>query len=212
MDETLRRILGLCVYKDISQKELTERINLKGSAISEWKAGRSRSYMKHLPKIAELLGVTVEELTSGGYEPEYQTTVYEGVMPLPETKKVPLLGTIACGEPILAVENISDFLSAPLNIHCDFALSCKGDSMVNARIFDGDVVFIRQQEMVENGEIAAVLIDNEATLKRFYRSESGTVTLCACNPMFPDMVFVGEQAKDIRVLGKAVAFTSWVRC
>lgn len=205
-NNTLDHISEILTRKGMSRTQLAEQIGLERSSVNSWFIGRSQSYKKMLPQIAEVLGVTVEYLLG-----EEGDTLPAGVMPLPETKKVPLLGTIACGEPILAVENISDFLSAPLNIHCDFALSCKGDSMVNARIFDGDVVFIRQQEMVENGEIAAVLIDNEATLKRFYRSESGTVTLCACNPMFPDMVFVGEQAKDIRVLGKAVAFTSWVR-
>ena len=203
---TLDRIREQSIRKGMNQTQLARAVGLERSAVSSWFTGRSESYKKMLPKIAEALDVSVGYLLG-----EEEDALPAGVMPLPETKKVPLLGTIACGEPILAVENISDFLSAPLNIHCDFALSCKGDSMVNARIFDGDVVFIRQQEMVENGEIAAVLIDNEATLKRFYRSESGTVTLCACNPMFPDMVFVGEQAKDIRVLGKAVAFTSWVR-
>lgn len=88
-----------------------------------------------------------------------------GFVPMPETRKIPLLGSIACGEPILDKQNIEEYISIPKHLQGDFTLTCRGDSMINARIFDGDIVYIRQQETVENGEIAAVLIDNEATLK-----------------------------------------------
>lgn len=88
---------------------------------------------------------------------------------MPKTKKVPLIGTIACGTPILAVENIECDVDMPENIRADFALRCKGDSMIDAHIYDGDIVYIRKQPIVDNGEIAAVIIDDEATLKRFYR-------------------------------------------
>lgn len=137
------------------------------------------------------------------------------IIPLPETKKVPLLGTIACGEPILAVENVADYVDMDADTHADFALRCKGDSMINARIFDGDIVYIRKQESVENGEIAAVLIDgteseSEATLKRYY-NEGDRIRLSAENPMYKDQTFHGENMNSVRVIGKAVAFISTVR-
>lgn len=135
------------------------------------------------------------------------------IIPLPATKKIPLLGTIACGEPILAIENVADYIDMDKDIHADFALRCKGDSMINARIFDGDIVYIRKQETVENGEIAAVLVndlESEATLKRVYTSDD-SIRLCAANPMYPDKVFEKEKMNDVRILGKAVAFLSGVK-
>lgn len=131
----------------------------------------------------------------------------DNIMPMPKTYKIPLLGTIACGEPILAAENIEDEVEIPEHIHADFALRCKGDSMINARIHDGDIVYIRQQPSVNNGEIAAVLIGDEATLKRVY-VHSDHVVLQPENPSFDPLVYFGEAMDQIRILGKAVGFTS----
>lgn len=133
-----------------------------------------------------------------------------GIEPLPEFRSVPLVGTIACGTPTLAEENIEEYVKMSDNVRADFALRCKGDSMINARIFDGDIVFIRQQPDVENGEIAAVLIENEATLKRVYKYGS-RLELRAENPTFAPLNFENEQLNEIRILGKAVAFISTVR-
>ena len=133
-----------------------------------------------------------------------------GIIPLPQTKKLPLLGTIACGEPILADENVEDYIDTPNDISATFCLRCKGDSMINARIYDGDIVYIREQPDVENGEIAAVLIDDEATLKRVYKYDS-KIVLQPENPIYEPLVFVNEEINNIRILGKAVAFTSAVR-
>ena len=143
MDEVLKRILSLCEERGMKQKELAESIGLSsGNAVTNWKLGLSSSYMKHLPQIAERLNTTVSYLIGE------TTNMPDNVLKLPQTTKVPLLGDIACGEPILAVDNIVDFVNVPFNINADFALTCKGDSMINARIFDGDVVYIRQQEDV----------------------------------------------------------------
>ena len=131
------------------------------------------------------------------------------IIPMPEMRKIPLVGSIACGAPILAEEHIEGHVDIPSNIHADFALTCKGDSMINARIFDGDVVYIRQQDTVENGEIAAVLIDSEATLKRV-RLHDDRIILEPANPLYDPLVFRGEEMNDVRILGKAVAFTSIV--
>lgn len=126
-------------------------------------------------------------------------------------KKIPVLGTIAAGYPILAEEYIEDYEMVPVDKHVDFCLRVKGDSMINARIFDGDIVFIRQQPDVENGEIAAVIIDNEeATLKRVYKV-NGTVILRPENPNYKDFVFTKKDMKNVRIIGKAVFFKSEVR-
>lgn len=127
---------------------------------------------------------------------------------LSELKKVPLVGQIACGTPILAEQNIEDYIDLPHHIRADYALTCKGDSMIGAGVHDGDVVYIRKQAQVDNGQIAAVLVDSEdATLKRFYYDGKATVTLTAENPAVPPMVFAGEDVERIRVIGLAVAFS-----
>ena len=131
-----------------------------------------------------------------------------GAMPV-TIRRVPLLGTIACGEPILAEADLDTFAVVGNAIECDFALRCQGDSMINARIFDGDVVFIRKQEYVDDGTIAAVLIDDEATLKRVYKLSDGRIELRAENPLYKPIMVGGEgETRTFRVLGKAVAFQS----
>lgn len=126
-------------------------------------------------------------------------------------REIPILGTIACGVPILAQEDIQGYEYIMPNENVDFCLRAKGDSMINARIFDGDIVYIHQQSQVENGEIAAVQIDGEeATLKRIY-SIDGSIILRAENPNYKDMIFSKKDKKDIKILGKAVFFKSEVK-
>lgn len=205
MDDVLRKIIALCQMRGIKQSELAETIGLSGrSTVTNWKTGKSNSYMKYLPQIAEKLDTTASYLLGETME------MPSNIQKLPQTKKVPLLGDIACGEPILAVDNIVDFVNVPLNINADIALTCKGDSMIGARILDGDVVYIRQQDDVENGEIAAVLIGDEATLKRVYKSDS-KIILSAANPNYADMVYINGDAANVHIIGKAVAFVSFVR-
>lgn len=124
-----------------------------------------------------------------------------------ETKKVPLLGTIAAGEPIYAEEHCEAYIEVDESMSVDFCLRVKGDSMIDARIHDGDLVFIRRQPQVENGEIAAVLIDDEVTLKRFYRNNGGVI-LKPENGKYQPRYYTDKDFKDIRILGKAVFFQS----
>ncbi len=139
----------------------------------------------------------------------YSSEEINNLTPIPNMKKVPLIGTIACGEPILAEENIETYVNMPDIVKGTFALRCKGDSMINARIFDGDIVFIRQQPDVENGEIAAVLIGDEATLKRVYKYEN-RIELRSENPTFPTLNYEGDRLQDICIMGKAVGFLSTI--
>lgn len=135
------------------------------------------------------------------------TPLPSNVVPLPQMKKIPLVGQIACGTPILAEENITDYIDLPAHISADYALTCKGDSMVNIGISDGDVVYIRQQKEVENGQVAAVMVgEDEATLKRFYYND-GIVQLVAENSAIPPKVYVGEAINQVHVIGLAVAYT-----
>ena len=122
---------------------------------------------------------------------------------------LPVLGEIACGQPIFASETKGDYIPAPVGTDADFCLIASGDSMKGARIYDGDIVFIRAASEVKNGEIAAVIIDDEATLKRvYYFPEDEKLILAPENPRYPPIVYVGSELEKIRILGKAVAFQS----
>lgn len=187
----------------LTQIELAKRLGLSYSAISMYERGERQPNFETLEAIADFFNVPMSTLI------EKNTPPYNNIIPMPEMTTIPLLGSIACGEPITAVENIEDYVAMLKSIKADFALRCKGDSMIDARILDGDIVYIRQQSTVENGEIAAVLIGDEATLKRVYIS-ADTVTLMPANQKYSPLVYSGEEINEIRILGKAVAFTSAV--
>lgn len=151
---------------------------------------------------AELLGWEVhkQELPS-----------IDNLMPI-QVKRLPILGEIACGEPIYASEDHENYILVGSDIDADFCLRAKGESMINARIWDGDIVFIRAQQQVENGEIAAVIIGDEATLKRvYYYPQQNRLMLNAENPAFAPLIYIGDELRQIKILGKAVAFQSNVK-
>lgn len=154
---------------------------------------------------AWLMGEDVPMETIHGTVPEAE------IIPLPDNmaplhlRAYPVLGRIACGEPILAVEEADEVAISDVN-GADFCLTAKGDSMIGARIFDGDEVFIRSTDMVNNGDIAAVVVDDEATLKRvYYYPEEQRIVLAPENPNYQPMEFKGHALNHIRILGKAVA-------
>ena len=121
----------------------------------------------------------------------------------------PLVGSIACGTPILAEENITDYVDVPEHIQCDFALKCRGRSMINLGVKEGDIVYIRSQPEVQNGQIAAVIVDGmeaEATLKKFYRYDN-QIVLVPANDEDKPFVYTGEEMARVHVQGLAVGFT-----
>ena len=159
-------------------------------------------------KISILMGISLDELlkrAGGDSIVAVNTPWADALQDAPSMMRVPRLGAIACGDPILAFEETDEYDSVPEWTKADFTLVCKGDSMIGARIYDGDIACIRRQPTVENGEIAAVLIDEEVTLKRFERIGE-TVLLKPENPKYQTMVFTGKDAIDIHILGKATYF------
>ena len=218
--EVGRRIKQRRTEIGITQEELGNRLHLNKSTIQRYESGAITSIkLPIIQAIAKQLNVSPEWLALktdeiGSYIPVHAGTSIEhinNIIPLPETKEVPLLGTIACGEPIMAEENIEDYVDVDQDIQADFALRCKGDSMIGARINSGDIVFIHQQPDIENGEIAAVLIGDEATLKRVYKYPGkNMLVLKAANPAFEDLIFSGSELNDIRIIGKAVGFYSTI--
>ena len=156
---------------------------------------------------ANILETTPGELMGWDYEAEPTETV-DNIYKLDKIK-LPMQGKVACGEPIYADEERESYIMVGTDIKADFCLQCQGDSMINARIHDGDIVFVKKTDIVENGEIAVVIIDDEATLKRFfYYREQNLVILKPENPKYQDIILTGEQLNQVRVIGRAVAFQS----
>ena len=156
---------------------------------------------------AKILQVMPGELM--GWETNTDLPPYPNIHPI-SRRSYPVLGNVSCGEPVFMAEEKDVYIDAENDIKADFVLIAKGDSMIGARIHDGDIVFVRSQPTVENGEIAVVAIDDEATLKRFYRYHD-LIVLRAENPAYKDMEFRPEDGKDVRILGKAVAFQSNIK-
>lgn len=192
----------------LSQAELGKIAGVTDKAVSTWEAGIKTPRMGAVEKMAAYFGVPKSAILDDAYQSP--APVPPGFEPLPKMVKRPLVGSIACGEPITAEENIEDYVDVPENVQCDFCLRCKGDSMIDAGIHDGDVVYIHITPQVENGQIAAVRIDGEATLKRVFWDESSqTLTLLAENRNFAPLVYTGSILETVHVEGRAVGYTHW---
>ena len=207
-----KRIKDLRTSLDMTQDELAKLTGYKSrSSIQKIESGERDITQSTIAAFAKALKVTPsvimgwEENNENNTAPDYSNI--KGIMPLPEMRKVPLLGAIACGEPIYREED--EWISLPSDIKADFCLRCQGDSMIDARINDGDIVFIKACPEVENGQIAAVSIDNEVTLKRvFYYPEKNKLVLYPENKAYEPFVYMNEELNDIRILGRAVVFLS----
>ena len=199
-----QKIKDLRIANDMTLEQVADIVGVGKSTVRKWETGMIANMRRDkIAALAKALHTTPEYLM--GWSTEIEISNLFKI----ETKKFRLLGNIACGEPIFADEQMDLYVEAGANIQADFCLKASGDSMIGARIHDGDIVFIRQQDMVEDGEIAAVLIDDEATLKRvYYDQEAGVLQLFAENPQYKTMRFSGEELDHIRILGKAVAFQS----
>ena len=211
------KLRSLRKEKGLTQVQLSKELNEKFSLntdrvmISKWETGFQTPVVGTLKYIAKYFNVSLDYLNGDELSDENLFSKYTNIMPI-KTQRIPLLGEIACGEPIYADEDRESYIEIGTDIKADFCLRAKGDSMINARILDGDIVFIRKQPIVDNGEIAAVIIDDEATLKRvYYYPQSGKLVLTPENPAYEPLVYIGEELNEIKILGKAVAFQSDVK-
>ena len=189
--------------RGFNQSELSARSGVSRSSISRYVKGDWEAKPEAVYAMAQALGVAVPWLMGYDVPATEPNGIPEGFSPLPAMEHVPLVGTIACGSPTLAEENIKGYIGIPAAWRADFALECHGDSMA-PRICDGDIVCIRRQPEVESGQIAAVRIGDEATLKHFYQS-GNVVQLIAENPaVCPPMVYANDQLDEMAVEGLAV--------
>lgn len=178
----------------IEQLQLANMVGLESaSAVSEWEKGVRVPSAGVLSDLANIFKVSLDNLMNVNLER----------FNVGSSNPIPLLGTIAAGTPVLAEENIEDYFNIDTKIKADFALRVKGDSMEDAKIFPGDYVFIKKQDCLDNGEIGAILIDNEATLKKFFK-EDNTVILQAENDKYKPKIY-REGDGNIKILGKLVA-------
>lgn len=208
------RIKQLRINKGMTQEELGSKIGVQKQAIYKYEQGLVVNLKRDvIGKLSKALEVSPSYLM-GFADDDKANKIPAGFEPLPKMIKIPLIGDIACGTPILAEQNIEDYVNCPEACEATFALRCHGDSMINANINGGDIVFIRKQPEVENGQIAAVQIDDgdcyDATLKRFYRS-GDTVTLMAENPNVAPMVFARNEINRIHIAGRAVYCLSRIK-
>lgn len=203
------KIKDLRAKHNLTLEQVAQQVGVGRSTVRKWETGMIENMRRDkIAKLAAALHTTPGYLM--GWESDPSSDLPANIIPMPSMSKIPLLGEIACGEPILAQQDPDNMVDLPAHVHADFALTCKGDSMINARIFDGDIVYIRKQSTVDNGEIAAVLIDEEATLKRVQLFDDHIV-LHPENPQYRPFVYWGDDMNTIRILGKAVAFTSVVK-
>ena len=212
MDIFKDRLIEAMVARGMRAAELSKRTGLSKARISQYVNGKFTPKSDAVLLIAEALRVS--ELWLLGKAPDMEPAETEppaNISPL-RLRRYPRLGEIACGAPILAVEDPDAGYVTAADINADFCLTAKGDSMIGARIFDGDEVFIQQTDLVENGEIAAVVVEGEATLKRvYYYPEEEKLILTPENPAYEPLVFVGRELEDIHILGRAVAFQGKLR-
>ena len=216
------RLKSLRQEKGWSQQRLADELKLSKSSVNMYERGEREPGFETMETIADLFNVDMNylygrtdvKLADPVIRPEHisqpaqKATIPPGFIPMPKMVKVPLVGSIACGTPILAQQNIDGKVDAPEDIRCDFALRCKGDSMIGAGIHDGDAVYIRIQQEVENGEIAAVRIGEEATLKRVYLHKE-YIELRPENSAFESIILRREEMNEVHIEGKAVGYTHW---
>ena len=194
------------IEMQLTLKDVAEKVGVNEGTVSRWESGEIEN-MRRDKIVALAKALNISPAVIMGWDDSIPP--YPNIHPV-TTRRFPVLGSVSCGEPKFMDEEIDVSVDASEEIKADFVLRAKGDSMIGARINDGDLVFVRKQDTVENGEIAVVAIDDEATLKRFYKYDE-LIVLRAENPAYKDQEYRPEQAHEIRVLGKAVSFQSVVK-
>ena len=188
-----KRLKELRVSRGLAQDDLARELNLVKSSISMYENGKRKPSFEVLEAIADYFNVNMDTLYSSA--PVF----------VPSLKRVPMLGYAAAGQPL---ENLDGqdtyYVETDSRYAVDFCITVRGDSMINAGINDGDIVFVKAQPEVPNGKIACVEIDNERVcIKRFYKTDTG-VMLVSENPKYAPLQFSESNCTDFKVLGLAV--------
>ncbi len=213
MIELYKNIKNLREEKGLSQEELAKMTGYTSrSSIAKIEKGEVDLQRSKIIAFANALGVQPGDLMGWNIDdssaPKPNNESFDNIFPV-SVKKFPLLGEISCGEPIFANEDRESYVLAGTDIDADFCVQARGDSMIGARILDGDIVFIKETNIVNNGEIAAIAIDDEVLLKRiYYFPNENLLTLQSENPKYAPKNYSGEQLDHVRIMGRAVCFQS----
>lgn len=215
MAKFMDRVKELRAEYRLTLRDVAKATGLSHSAISAYEKGKREPGFESLEALADvfncdidyLLGRTDEKNENArqlGYN-SFVEAFASTIRPI-KRSRLPMLGNVPCGEPTFAAAEEDTYIDVENDFGADFCLTAKGDSMINARIFDGDILFVKSCPIVSDGEIAVVIIGEEATVKRFfYDKENNIVTLVPENPMFKPMRFIGHEIDNVRVLGRVVA-------
>ena len=200
LSSTFRRQLAkLLEENNVTQSELAGRLDVSNSAVNNWLLGNNMPRMDKIDKIASIFNIPRSVLI-GDSDNNIDYTRY-GLIPVTK-HKIPVLGTVAAGSPIFADEDLETYID-PQDVDADFALHVKGNSMIGDGINNNDVVYVRKQGVIGQGEIAVVLVEDEATLKHVYTAD-GEIQLVASNPSYPPIIIRDSDHKNVSILGKAV--------
>ena len=204
------RIKRKRLENNLTLEELGKKADVSRATMQRYESGKITNIPSdRIERISEALGVSPAFIM--GWEDENNEPILEnipGIITPIKMKRIPILGTISCGNPIFADQNYDGYFMIDTNLpEADFVLKAKGDSMIEANIFEGDFVFFRKQRAVDNGTIAAVLIDEEATLKRVNKSND-VLILQPCNKNYEPLIYSKDDDKNIVILGQMVGVYS----
>lgn len=220
------RLKALRLEKNLSLRQLSKLTGISSSAIHSYEVESRNPGKEALEAFSDVFNVDIDYIVGKSDIPNQATIdaggrlsdLYFTTAPLPSnvrpitSKKFPMLGKIACGEPIYADQDFETFIEASSEIKADFCLTAQGDSMIGAGIRNGDVVFVVSQPIVDNGQIAAVIIDGEATLKRwYYYPEKQKLVLNPENSQYEPLVYIGEELDTIKCIGRAVYYMGQIK-
>lgn len=194
---TRREELGLTLL------DIAKKVGVSEGTVSRWESGNiSNMRRNNIAALSRALQISPSVIME--WEENKITDILPNARKITH-KRFPILGNVACGEPIYANEEHDAFIDANEDVDADFCLTATGDSMIGARIFDGDILFVKKQEMVNDGEIAVVIIEDEATVKRvYYDRDNNVLTLVPENPTHKIMRFSGEKLNQINIIGKVI--------
>lgn len=183
--------------KGITQTQFAQMLDYPEMTVSNWINAKYYPRIDKIQEMADFFNINKSDLI----EDKIDLSQIDGITLLNKARKIPILGTIACGEPIWAYENFDGYFVADTSIKADFIVKAKGDSMIDAGINDGDLVFLKKTPTVDNGRIGAVLIDNEATLKKVIKTDNAVI-LQPCNVDYQPIVLTDNE--EAMILGEMV--------
>lgn len=214
VSNTAYRLKIAMELRGFKQVDLIAKTNINKGALSSYLSGRYEPKQNNIYKLAQTLNVSEAWLMGYDVPMERQLSINKNHSnankPVSKTKNIPLVGTVACGNPIYAEENIQEYISVDINDNVDFALHAQGDSMNNCKIDDNDIVYIRQQSIVNNGEIALVLVGDSATIKRFFDyGDKIVLRPDSTNPIHQEQIY-DKSKYNLIIQGKVIFIKTFI--